>query len=483
MDLEEYAGFDAVGLAELVSNGQVTASELVDCALAAMEHVNPEINAVIHRIDEPVVGDSNGPFAGVPFLVKDLVLHIKDVPYSMGSRLLKDKGYVSGSDSELFSRFKASGLVAIGVTNSPEFGFNPSSEPVAFGPTRNPFDLARSAGGSSGGSAAAIAAGIVPIAHSNDGGGSIRIPAAACGLVGLKPTRGRTPVGPETGFPLMGLGIEFINSRTVRDTAHLLDCVEGPEIGAVFEIPRPQSKYSDVLKQPTRKLKIAVSTKSPGSNPVAQYMEDAILKTARILEEQGHQVEYASPDYEPALFHESNFIAWVSFISHAANALCAAYETKPSREIFEATSLTCIEAGNRFTGNDIEQAFGQMNLINRALGQFLARYDAYLTPVSVDLVPKIGHFNQDDPDISARGWYNKIFDFYPFTAQFNMTGQPAIVVPAGQHNGMPLSVQIAGPMGDEATLLQVARDLEEAQPWRDIRPPIHAAARRPVDAL
>lgn len=483
MDLEEYAGFDAVGLATLVRSGQVSDRELLECARSALELVNPEINAVIHMMNEPVVGDPTGPFAGVPFLVKDLVLHIKNVPHTMGSRLLKNNGYVSEADSELFSRFKGSGLVTIGVTNSPEFGFNPSAEPVAFGPTRNPFDLARSAGGSSGGSAAAIASGIVPLAHSNDGGGSIRIPASACGLVGLKPTRGRTPVGPDTGFPLMGLGIEFINSRTVRDSAHLLDCVEGPETGAVFDIPRPSSKYADVINQPTRKLKVAVSTKSPGSKPVAPFVEDAVLETARILEAQGHAVEHATPDYDATMFHDANFVAWVSFLSHAAEELCTAFRTEPNRDVFEATTLTCIEAGNSFSGNDIQNAFSQMNAINRIFGRFLTRYDAFLTPVSVGLVPKVGHFNQDDPDISARGWYDKIFlDCYPFTAQFNMTGQPAIVLPAGQQDGMPLSVQIAGAMGDEATLLQLARDLEEARPWDTFRPPIHAAAALNTDA-
>ncbi|MCC7099830.1 MAG: amidase, partial [Rubrivivax sp.] len=227
MRFDEYAAHDGLGLAERVRRGEVTSAELVRTAQAAIEALNPQLNAVIGRVDAvPPQGGAAAPFHGVPFLIKDLVLHAQGVPCDMGSRLVAG-GFVSPIDTELMARFRRAGLVTLGRTNTPEFGFCSTTEPVLHGATRNPWDPARSPGGSSGGSAAAVAAGIVPLAHANDGGGSIRIPAAWCGLVGLKPTRGRTPVGPETGIALHDMGIELAVTRTLRDSAAILDAVQG----------------------------------------------------------------------------------------------------------------------------------------------------------------------------------------------------------------------------------------------------------------
>ena len=258
MRLDEYAAHDGLGLAALVRRGEVSAAELAALAQSAIEALNPQLNAVIGRVDaRPPAGDATAPFHGVPFLIKDLVLHAQGVPCDMGSRLLAG-AFTAPHDTELMARFRAAGLVTLGRTNTPELGFNATTEPLLYGATRNPWDPSRSAGGSSGGSSAAVAAGIVPLAHANDGGGSIRIPAAQCGLVGLKPTRGRTPVGPETGMPLHDMGIEHAVTRTLRDCAALLDAVEGPASGDRFAIARPARPYAEeVRRAPPRRLRIA----------------------------------------------------------------------------------------------------------------------------------------------------------------------------------------------------------------------------------
>lgn len=471
MNLNEYAKRDATELAELVRKKEVTAEELADCAIQAAEKVNPSINAIVKQFDTPVPGKADGPFSGVPFVVKDLVLHLKDVPHYMGTRMLKEGLLVPPVNSVLFDRFNTAGLQTIGVTSTPEFGFNATTEPVLYGPTKNPYHTAHSSGGSSGGSSAAVAAGIVPIGHANDGGGSIRIPSAACGLVGLKPTRGRTPLGPDYAFPLMGLGIEFAVTRTVRDAATLLDCVEGPEVGAMFDIARPAEKYSEVIKKPTRKLKIAVTEQLPGTAPVERQISDAVKATAEILESLGHTIEIAAPEYDAAMFHQANYVAWASFLAAGVFGLQDLLNIEPGSDNVELATMACAKAGAEMRALDVENAFMVFNIVNRSFGEFMTQYDALLLPISAGAPLKLGQLNQNEAT-SARGWYDAIFNYFPFTAQFNVTGQPAIALPAGLHQGLPVSIQIAGPMGDEATLLQLARDLEEARPWRDIRPDI-----------
>ncbi|MEJ8570123.1 amidase [Microbaculum marinum] len=475
MRVDEYAEQDAVGLADLIRRGEVTAEEVAGCAAEAAERVNPQINAIIDRFDAPIHGAADGPLAGVPFLVKDLVLHVEGVPTKMGSRLLGGGQFVPPASSELFLRFRKAGLATMGVTNTPEFGFSPTTEPVLHGPTRNPYDRERSSGGSSGGSSAAVAAGIVPVAHANDGGGSIRIPAASCGLVGLKPTRGRTPLGPDYAFPLMGMGIEFAVSRTVRDAATLLDSTEGPEVGAMFDIARPAETYTRLINQPTRKLRIAVAHGLPGSGSPEPQIVEAVDRTARLLESQGHSVEQAMPDYDAEVFHSANFVAWVSFLASGVFGLGQILGIEPGPDTVEAATLACARDGAALSALDVEVAMMQMNAINRALGAFMTGYDVLLMPVLKTAPLKLGTLNQNEAGITGRQWYDNLFEAFPYTALFNMTGQPALTVPAGEHDGLPVPIQLVGPYGDEGTLLQVARDLEEAQPWRDMRPAIFAA--------
>lgn len=475
MKLSEYVSYDATGLAELIARREVIPDELLVCASKAIESVNGEINAVVDRIDDPSPGDKDGLLAGVPFLVKDLVLHIAGVPNRSGTRALASGEFVPEADSELFKRFQRAGLTAIGVTSTPEFGFNASSEALLYGaPTRNPYKLERSSGGSSGGSAAAVAAGIVPVAHANDGGGSIRIPAASCGLVGLKPTRGRTPLGPDYSFPLMGMGIEFAVSRTVRDSAVLMDQVQGPEVGALFDIPRPNRPYAEAIKEKPGQLRIALAYKLPGTPGPDQQIVAALNETGRLLEKEGHVVDIAVPDYDAEQFHDANFLAWASFLAAGVYGLSEQLGIEPGPDYFEHATLACARSGKEFTALDVEAAFITINTVSRAVGLFMERYDALLLPALRHEPLEIGYLNQNDPSLSGRDWYDRIFDVVPYTALFNMTGMPAITVPAALHNDMPVPIQIAGRYGDEATLFKLAAFLEEAQPWSDMRPAVFA---------
>ena len=475
MKLPEYVSYDATGLAELVASKEVAADELLDCAGEAIEAVNGKLNAVVDRLEVPVRGDSNGPFAGVPFLVKDLVLHIAGVTSRSGSRALADGQFVPEVSAELAKRFRKAGCSTIGVTSTPEFGFNASSEALLYGePTRNPYNLERSSGGSSGGSAAAVAAGIVPMAHANDGGGSIRIPAANCGLVGLKPTRGRTPLGPDYSFPLMGMGIEFAVSRTVRDSARLLDEVQGREVGALFDIPPPRRPYAEEIQAEPGQLRIALTHGLPDTPKPDEQIVAALDRTAGLLEKEGHIVEIASPDYDSEQFHDANFVAWTSFLAAGVHGLCEQLGIEPGPDYFESATLACARAGTEFSAIDVEVALMTMNAVSRAVGSFMESYDALLLPVLRHEPIELGYLDQNDPSLSGRDWYDRIFDIVPYTALFNMTGQPAISLPAGIHNGMPVPIQVAARYGDEAGLFRLAAFLERAQPWTDMRPRVFA---------
>jgi amidase len=474
MNVEEYAGYDATGLAAEIRAGRVSADEVMYAAKTAAARINPELNAIIETFDRPLEYAADGPFAGVPFLIKDLVLHAAGVANDGGSRLLAGQ-YVPPADSALMSRFRRAGFATFGRTTTPEFGFNATTESVLHGPTRNPWNPAYSAGGSSGGSAAAVAAGAVPAAHANDGGGSIRIPASACGLVGLKPSRGRTPVGPDYNLPLFGLGIEFVVTRTVRDCAAILDAVEGPEPGAMFDIGRPPARYVDAIRMPAPRLRVAVSTRMPGAGVTHADCVTAAEQVGRILESLGHSVELATPAYDADVLGSASLTAWTAFLAGsalgAADALGRPYDP---REV-EACTHACIEHGRMLTGLDLQRMLMQINWLSRAIGEFFGRYDLLVTPVTRMPTVELGYLDQNDPTLDARGWCDKVFDYCPFTGLFNVTGTPAISLPAGLSGDRPVGVQLAGPMGSEAVLLQVAAALEQAQPWHARRPRIHAA--------
>ena len=482
MKLEEYARCDALQLAGLIQRREVSVPEVVACAAAAIDAVNPAINAVIGRIDPQDVAaqidavPAAGTFAGVPFLIKDLVLHAASVRCDMGSRLVNG-AFTAPADSDLMARFRRSGVITLGRTNTPEFGFNASTEPLLYGPTRNPWNTGHSSGGSSGGSAAAVAAGIVPIAHANDGGGSIRIPASICGIVGLKPTRGRTPTGPDYADPLHGLGIEHIVSRSVRDTAAMLDAVEGPGVGERYEIVRPARPYLEEIATAPQRLRIAFSAGVDShSAPADAECVRALASVARRCAELGHHVEEAKPAYDADAFHRANMIIWASFCASGVAAAAQMFGRVPSPENLETSLWANYQFGLALKAMDLEWADAVMNQVCRSVAPFFRQYDLLLTPTIAVPPYRLGVLDANAPALDAQSWYDHLFRHLPYTALYNMTGQPAISLPLCQSTaGLPIGIQAVTRYGDEATLLKFAAQLEQALPWAGRIPPIHAS--------
>jgi len=470
----EYSAFDGVALADLVARGEVTAAELAATARAAIDEVNPRLNAVIGRIDEVAdeaiaQGPRGAPFSGVPFLIKDIGMHYANIPHEMGSRFAE--GLMFPHDTELAIRFKKSGLVTLARTNTPEFGCNASTEPASKGPTRNPWNLAHSTGGSSGGSAAAVAAGVVPFAHANDGGGSIRVPASCCGLFGLKPSRGRMPAGPDSDDLILGMGVELVVSRTVRDTAAVLDATHGPDVGARLMLPAPEAPYRELITRPPARLRIAYALKSPdGAVPMHTDCKAGVERTARLLAELGHTVEEASPSFD----HQGASLNFLDLAGAYFGPGIAAIQQMtgrvPSRENMEATTLAIYEYGRGLSAFGLSAAFARINDLSRQMGSFFTKYDLWLTPTLAVPPMKLGVLNAS-AEMSAVEWIMHVLGMAPFTAAFNATGQPAMSVPLQQSpEGLPIGMHFVGRLGDEATLLRLARQLEEAAPWVERRP-------------
>jgi amidase len=478
MDLRDYRGYDALGLAALIRNRQVTPRELAQCALQAMDQVNNDINAVIARIvDDPDQIDAaaipDGPFRGVPFLIKDLVIHAAGIPNDSGSRLFKDIIYPH--DTELMARFRRAGLVTLARTNTPELGLNASTEPVLHGPTRNPYDQGRSSGGSSGGSAAAVAAGIVPLAHANDGGGSIRIPAACCGLVGLKPSRGRVSLGPDFGEALLGMACELAVTRSVRDCAAVLDAVHGAAAGEPYIIAPPARPYLNEVGAEVGALRIAMMSSGFHGVGLAPECAHAVTETARHLEALGHTVVEAAPPIPFDAVLNACMPAWTGWVAGAVENARALLGRVPSPDNLEATTWACYEYGmQRVTGLDVLQTLAIFNQVNRLMGTFMQDYDVLLTPTLPMPPAELGVYNANDASLDARGWIEKLFlGAAHFTVLCNVTGQPAISLPLQQTAaGLPVGLHFIGRMNGEATLLRLAAQLEQAHPWQDRRPAV-----------
>ena len=476
MNLSDYIEYDAIGLAQLITSGQVSAHDVQQVACQAIEAVNPALNALVGELfDEPLPYATHGPFAGVPFAIKDLVLHAQGVPTRLGSRLA-GPGVPFPYDTDLMTRFKQAGLATLGRTSSPEFGFNASTEPLSNGPTRNPWDTSRSSGGSSGGSAALVAARALPVAHANDGGGSIRIPSAWCGLVGLKPTRGRTPFGPDYDELLSGLAIEFAVTRTVRDAASLLDAVNGPGTGDKYEIASPVRPYAEEIGTPPGQLRIALTTRAWSGVPVEKEHVQAVESVGRELVSLGHRVEEASPQLDWEAFIASQLPIWTAFLADGAVVLATVLGVELGPDVLEAVTLSSVEYGRRITALDMYAAQRTCNVISRSVAAFFHDYDVLITPTVAQLPPPLGYLNQNDPTLDPRGWLNKVFGVVPFTPLFNVTGQPAISLPLAQSSdGLPIGLQFIARYGDEATLFRLAAQLEQALPWVSRRPRVVAA--------
>ena len=473
MNLREYAAYDALGLAELVREGSVTRAELASLAARAAEAVNPEINAILEMRTDEGGSSVSAPLDGVPFLLKDLGCHTRG-RFEACSRLCA--GNVVDHETELALRFRKSGLVILGRTTTPEFGYNATTESLFAGPTRNPWDLSRSPGGSSGGSAAAVAAGIVPVAHANDGGGSIRIPAACCGLVGLKPTRGRVSIGPDLDEALCGLACEHVVSRTLRDTAALLDATAGPAVGDPYYAPPPGRPFALEIGTDPGRLRIALDLEPRPADPVEPEVAARLEAAAKLCETLGHDVEPASFRFDYESFLIANLRIWTTFLVLLVDELGRSSGREPGVETLEACTLASYEYGKTVSARQLLEARLVVNAVSRAAGAFFSRYDVMLSPATVSPAPKLGVLDQNRAGVGAVEWLDQIFRFAPFPAIFNATGQPALVLPwALSGDGLPIGVHFAGRYADEATLFRLGSQFEAAAPGIG-RPSVHVAA-------
>lgn len=477
MNIDEYMNFDSLSLGELVRRGEVTADELETCAKAAVATINPRINAVVELYDAPDqrAAAPSGPFAGVPFLVKDMGMAPAGARREWGSRLAR--GMIAPHPAAVLERLTGAGFRVLGRTTTPEMAFNVTTENLLHGPTRNPWDLTRSAGGSSGGAAAAVAAGIVPVAEANDGGGSIRIPAACCGVFGFKPSRGRTSAAPDAWEFLNGLSSSHVVSRSVRDSAAALDAAAGAEPGDPYIVTPPARPYlEDVTRGPGR-LRIALTTEAPNSGDVDPSCARAAEDAAQLCADLGHDVDRAAPD--PGLpwagFVEANARVWCANMARLIDAIAAATARTPGPETLEATTLACYDYGKAMTADDLLSALDAFNTSSRAMGAFFNRYDVLVTPTLPAPPLPLGACDASEDGLSALQWADKLFGISPFTPIFNVTGQPAMSVPlGGSPDGLPIGVQFAAPLNREDMLFGLAGQLETAAPWVHRHPPVHA---------
>ena len=494
---KEYAEYDGLGLAQLVKRKEVSAAEICEEAIARIDRVNPALNAVITPLFDQArkaVQETlpDGPFCGVPFLLKDLLSDLAGVPQTMGSRACRN--YIPARDSELVKRYKQAGLVILGKTNLPEFGLLGITEPELHGPTRNPWNTDHTPGGSSGGSAAAIAGGMVPLASASDGAGSIRIPASCCGLFGLKVTRGRTPNGPLHGRTWQGAVVEHVISRSVRDSAAALDATHGPDAGAPYVIPPPQQAYLQEIKQRPGRLKIAFNAHSPIDTRLHPECIAAVEQTARLLEELGHEVEETRPEVDGQALAKGLVVLYSGEIAALMEDLILLLGKKARPSDVETLTWTVALLGRSFSAGHFVRAKREWERAARVMGRFHEDYDLYLTPTMAYPPVKIGELAPKPVEMALLKVINalglgrllivsgitdtlalKNLEKTPFTQLANFTGQPAMSVPLyWTADGLPCGVQFVGRYGDEATLLRLAAQLEQARPWFDKRPPIFA---------
>ncbi len=468
-------GCDALGLAKLVREGQVTPLDLVDAAIGEVERTREALNAVTVPMFERARETAktvrpSGPFGGVPFLLKDIRSQYKGVPTSDGTALLRDLPALH--DSEIVQRHKRAGLICVGKTNTPELGLTATTEPHAFGPTRNPWDRTRTPGGSSGGAAAAVAGGIVPMAHASDGGGSIRIPAACCGLVGLKPTRGRNPLGPDAGDVMGGFVVEHCLSRTVRDSAALLDATGGPDLGDPYWAPPQSRPFLDEIGIDPGQLRIAFSAQSPLETPVHADCVEAVESTAELLQGLGHRVEEGAPQYDDAAFREAFTAVWFSNLAASVQAHGSLLGRVTTASDYEPFTWALARRGAQIAAAKYVGAVAVLQSISRKVARFFEGFDLWLTPVLAVPPPRLGFLHPAPGEADLRPYARRVKEFVPFTQLANATGQPAIALPLHWNaDGLPIGVQFMARFGDEATALRLASQLEEARPWAQRQAP------------
>ena len=470
---DEYRSYDGLGLAHLVRTKQVTPVELLDLALGLAEATD-QIGAIVYAQPERArraigAGLPDGPLAGVPFVIKDLGCEAIDFPTSMGSALFRDYRY--HVDCELFTRLERAGLVTFARTTSPEFGIGPTAEGAVYGrPTRNPWDLGRVAGGSSAGSAAAVAAGVVPFAEGSDGGGSVRIPASSCGLFGLKPTRARLPDGPSAGEGWAGMAIDGFLTRSVRDTAALIDATHGPDVGTPYYAPPLHGTLVDAMATPPRPLRIAYSMRSFTGEPIAADCRDAVAHTAELCAQLGHELIEADPKIDIMRFMR----AWTNIVACGTELTVTAREQQLGRaaraDELDGVTRGAVALGKTISGSEYLDAVNTVHAVGRATARLFADemgFDALLTATLAEPPAKIGRFKPDNEDfLDYRLGPNGVLAYSPFTALANGTGQPAMSVPLYWNaDGLPIGTQLMARAGEEALLVRLAAQLEEAAPW------------------
>jgi amidase len=480
----DLASMDATAQAELVRSGEASPSELVEAAIARVEQLNPELNAVIHELFEEGRAEAespdlpDGPFKGVPFLFKDLGAAYAGQPLHLGMRALKEAGFRAPVDSYLAERFRAAGFVVIGKTNVPELGILPTTEPVAYGPTRNPWNTDHTPGGSSGGSGAAVASGMVPAAHANDGGGSIRIPASINGLVGLKPTRQRISEGPLIGDNMGGLTVELALTHTVRDTAAILDAVQGSAPGDPYVAPAPSGPYMDEIGvEPKLRIGVAEQPAVPDLESHPDCVE-AVRVARDALVELGHEVSESTPldaAMAEALNLEDTFMTrWAAGQAASLDIFATLLGRELTADDVEPLTWALAEEGRSRSAGKYLVDTGLHQTVSRAIaGWHESGFDLMLTPTMAEPPVPLGTYDQSGPDpLDA---FRRAVPAGAFTAIFNATGQPAISLPLHWNDeGLPIGVQLVAPFGREDLLIQVAAQLEQARPWADRRPPVFA---------
>jgi amidase len=462
---DDYEQFDGVGLADLVRRGKVTPTQLLEAAIERVEERNPAINAVVmplydHARRAIAAGLPDGPLRGVPFLVKDLTAVVAGVRMTRGSRFFADSPPAT-ADSEHVMRLKRAGLVIFGRTNTCELGLSLTCEPQLYGPTRNPWDATRISGGSSGGAAAAVGARMVPMAHASDGFGSIRAPAACCGVVGLKPTRARNTFAPYTGEGLAGLSTEHAVTISVRDSATLLDATAGPGAGDPYAAPAA-GPFLPAVSGTRRALRIAWTAAAPNGAPVEQDSLRVLADTVRLCTEFGHRVEESDPTVDGAAIVPT-FVT-IAAANTVVNLSSHPSGRRPRADEVETVTWAMGKLGESVTAADYVRATQSAHRLGRQMAAFHAGYDVLLTPGLATAPAKLGWLDMMMDDVHE--YWRRVFAFSPFTVWFNLTGQPAMVMPLGRSpHGLPVAVQIVSRVGDEATIVSLAAQLEAARPW------------------
>ncbi|MDX8443673.1 amidase [Mesorhizobium australafricanum] len=479
MRLKDYVRYDAVGLAELVHKGEVSPIEIINAALAAIDRINPAVNAAFLvdadlAFDTARQVDTSAPLAGVPFLIKDVNVFVSEWPTTFASRFFS--GAQPKGDSEIVTRWREAGLIFLGKSNTPEFAEDAVTETTWRGVTYNPWDKGVTVGGSSGGAAAAVASGMVPVAHGTDVGGSIRIPAACCGLFGLKPTRGLNPVGPH--YPEIGAGLnaDHIISRSVRDSAALLDVTAGPELAGRYVVRKSVPSYLAALEQPIQNLRIAYIRRAPGGIAVDTEILAAVEDVARQLEALGHHIE---PCEFPALVEEDigSSSLWMMEVAGEVGRRAKELGRGPLCNELEAASWAILQNVQRMTALDLAGARQRAHEVTVAMAQHFRSFHLILTPTLATLPPALGIIDGRSADFEYEAWVKAGRRFAPFSEIFNVTGQPAASLPMSHaKNGLPIGIQLVARQGEDHLLLALSAQLEAADGWLDRHPPIWAGA-------